>query len=292
MKTIQFGLITAFIVLMATSCVENSQKYKTLLAQRDSLQTHVNIVEDSYSQTLDLLSDVDSGFAAISETEKGLKFEMNNVEGKGKLKKDEIASRFAQLKTILNDNKTKVEKLQRLLASQDGKNSKLAATIKRLETELADKTASLDALQKELAAKDIQIGELNKTVGTLNSNISALNDETQKQKATIKDQETSLNTVYYYVGSSKELKDAGIVTSNGLFKAKSVLDGNYNKSVFVMADKRELSSIPTGVKKVKVLSNHPKDSYSLKTNDDKTVSIVISNPEKFWSVSKYLVMQK
>lgn len=292
MKTIQFGLIAAFIALMATSCVENSEKYKTLLAQRDSLQSHVNIVEDSYSQTLDLLGEVDSGFAAISESEKGLKFEMSNVEGKSKLKKDEIASRFAQLKTILDDNKAKVEKLQRLAAAQNGKNSKLEATLKRLEAELADKTASLTALQAELAKKDIQIGELNKTVGTLNSNISALNDETQKQKATIKDQETAMNRVYYYVGSSKELKEAGIVTSNGLFKAKSVLDGNYNKSVFVEADKRELSSIATGVKKVKILSNHPKDSYTLKTNDDKTVSIVISNVDKFWSVSKYLVIQK
>lgn len=292
MKTIHAGLLVAIFAVMATSCVENSEKYKTLLAQRDSLQSNIQIVQDSYNQSMDLLSAVDSGFAAISETEKSLKMDLNGMEGNGNSKKAEMAARFEQLKKILDENKTKVNKLQALLAAQGGKNEALAATIKRLETELADKASSITALQEELAKKDIQINELNTTVGNLNTNINALNEESKNQKQTIKEQDASLNKVWYYVGNSKSLKEAGIVTSNGLFQAKSVLDGNFNKSIFVEADKRELSSISTGSKKAKVLSNHPKDSYSLKTNDDKTVTIVISNVDKFWSVSKYLVVQK
>jgi hypothetical protein len=41
-----------------------------------------------------------------------------------------------------------------------------------------------------------------------------------------------------------------------------------------------------------VLTSHPKESYNLVTAEDKTVTIEILNPALFWSVSKYLVVQK
>lgn len=291
MKTIKFGFLTALIVLLSTSCVESSKKYKALLAERDSIQQNMTVVQESYNQTIDLLGAVDSGFAAISETEKSLKMELG-LEGNSAARKQEMAARFEQLKSVLDENKSKVSKLQALLAASGNKNGKLAETIKRLEAELVEKTASLSALQIELEKKDVQIKELNTTVNALSSDVKNLNEETNKQKNTIKEQEATLNTVHYTIASSKALKDAGIVTSGGLFQPKSVLAANFNKSVFTSADKRELTSIPTAAKKVKILSSHPKDSYTLDVKEDKTVVIAIKNAEKFWSVSKYLVVQK
>jgi len=291
MKTIKFGFLTAIIILISTSCVESSKKYKALLAERDSIQMNMQVVQESYNQSIDLLSAVDSGFAAISETEKSLKMELG-LEGNSAARKQEMAARFEQLKTVLAENKSKVSKLQALLAASGNKNAKLAETIKRLETELAEKTASLEDLKLQLEKKDVQIAELNTTVNTLNTNVKSLSEETSKQKTTIKEQETALNTVYYTVASSKSLKDAGIVASNGLFQPKSVLAGNFNKSVFTSADRRELTTIPTQAKKVKLISSHPKDSYSLDVKEDKNVTITIKNADKFWSVSKYLVVQK
>jgi ATP-binding cassette subfamily C protein CydD len=63
-----------------------------------------------------------------------------------------------------------------------------------------------------------------------------LKDESAKQQSTIKAQDESLNKVWYYIGTSKDLKEAQIVTSNGLFKAKTVMDRDFNKSVFTAAD--------------------------------------------------------
>jgi hypothetical protein len=292
MKTIKFGFLTALIIVLSTSCVESSKKYKALLSERDSIQMNMKVVQESYNQTIDLLGAVDSGFAAISETEKSLKMEMNGMEGNSAAKKQEMAARFEQLKSVLEGNKSKVSKLQVLLAASGNKNAKLAETIKRLESELAEKTASLTVLQEQLAKKDIQISELNTTVSTLNTNVKTLSDETNKQKNTIKEQDAALNTVYYTVASAKSLKDASIVASNGLFQPKSVMGGNFNKSVFTAVDRRELSSIPTAAKKVKIMSSHPKDSYTLDVKEDKTVTIAIKNADKFWSVSKYLVVQK
>jgi len=292
MKTIKFSFLTVLIIVLSTSCVESSKKYKALLSERDSIQLNMKVVQESYNQTIDLLAAVDSGFTAISETEKSLKMELNGMEGNNAAKKQEMAARFEQLKSVLDANKSKVSKLQALLAASGNKNSKLTETIKRLEAELVEKTTSLSELQIELEKKDVQIKELNTTVDALSSDVKNLNEETNKQKSTIKEQDVALNTVYYTVASSKALKDAGIVASNGLFQSKSVLGGNFNKSVFSAVDRRELNSIPTASKKAKIVSSHPKDSYTLDVNQDKTITITIKNADKFWSVSKYLVVQK
>lgn len=293
MKPLKFAIMTTLIVFTSTSCIESSKKYKALLAERDSIQLNMQVVQESYNQSIDLLSAVDSGFAAISETEKSLKLELNGIEGSSSnSKKQEIAARFDQVKKILDENKSKIGRLQALLTATGSKNAKLMETVKRLEKELSDRTASLTELQDQLAKKDIQIKDLNTTVTKLNTNVSALNEETSKQKNIIKEQDASMNRVFYTVASSKTLREWGIVTRNGLFQAKSVMAGNFNKSAFTAVDKRELNAIPTASRRVKLLTSHPADSYTLDINEDKTITLVIKNVEKFWSVSKYLVVQK
>lgn len=290
MKAIKFGVAVIAIAIATVSCVEKSAKYQALLAQRDSLQTQMKSVEGQYTQTMELLSAVDSGFASIRESEAQLKVDMKGMEGAAK--KQEIASQFEQLKKVLEDNRTRLAKLERISKQQAGKNSQLAETIKRMQTELDEKTASIASLQAELEKRDVKINELNNTVTGLNSNIAALNEESQKQQTTIKTQDESLNKVWYYIGTSKQLKEAKVLNSNGFLRAKTVLDRDFNKSVFTQADKRNLSVIPTGEKSIKVLSNHPNDSYKLTKGSDNTISLEITDVDKFWSVSKYLVIQK
>ncbi len=46
----------------------------------------------------------------------------------------------------------------------------------------------------------------------------------------------------------KQLKEARIVEGNGLFKTKSIMDGDFDKSAFTSADLRNLTRIETGSK--------------------------------------------
>ena len=68
---------------------------------------------------------------------------------------------------------------------------------------------------------------------------------------------------------------------------------DFDRTSFTTVDITKLSNIPVSGKEVLLLTNHPSDSYSL-TKDAKkmTTNLVISNPEKFWSASKYLVVQE
>ncbi|MBK6399613.1 MAG: hypothetical protein IPF75_15505 [Bacteroidetes bacterium] len=61
----------------------------------------------------------------------------------------------------------------------------------------------------------------------------------------------------------------------------------FNKIDYVVTN-----NIPIDSKTAKIVTSHPADSYTLNTENKKVVSLQITNPEKFWSASKYLVVVK
>jgi len=221
-----------------------------------------------------------------------MKLNIKNVEGNSKNKKQQIVMQLNQVKEILAQNKKRIEQLQRQSAQKGKESSTLALTIKRMETELEEKTAFLASLQNELAKKNIIIEELATTVDSLNTNVAVLHQVSEKQQDTIKNQDTNLNTIWYSVATSEILKEAKIITSNGLFRPKTVLDKDFDRNAFIQADLRSLATVATGSKRIKILSSHPQDSYKLVTDENKIITIEIINPSKFWSVSRYLVVQK
>ena len=66
---------------------------------------------------------------------------------------------------------------------------------------------------------------------------------------------------------------------------------DFNKDYFTQIDIRTTKEIKLYSKRVEVLTNHPTSSYSLVKDDKGQLTLKITNPKDFWSVSKYLVMQ-
>jgi len=291
MKAIRFYAIIAALAFVATSCVENSGKYKSVVAQRDSLALEKQALDSSYNQTIALLNDIETGFGEISQIESQMKVNLKGVEGGKSDKRALIGAQMKAIKDGIEKNKAKIAELQKL-ASKEGKvNSKLNQTIKRLQSEMDEKDLQIKSLQAELDQKNIKISELTTTVDVQSKNIAEQQNVMEQQKSTIKSQDIGMNTVWYCVASSKKLKEAKIISTSGLFQSKKVLDKEFDNTAFTQVDLRTLSSIPTNGKKIKILSLHPKNSYKLVTGADKNITIEITNPAKFWSVSKYLVVQ-
>jgi hypothetical protein len=290
MKAIKFYAIIAALVFMA-SCVENSSKYKAVVSQRDSLEQVKQVLDSNYSQTLAILNDVEAGFSEITQNETQMKVDLKGIEGSKNNKKAIIGAQMNAIKESIEKNKAKIAELRQLAAKNGKANSMLAETIKRLQSEMDEKALQIQSLQKELDAKNIKIEELNTTVSTQSKNIADQQNVMEQQKSTIKGQDTDLNTVWYCISTSKKLKEAKVITGGGLFQAKRVLDTDFDKTAFTQVDLRSVSSIPTNSRRATILSFHPKNSYNLVTGTDKNITIEITNPAKFWSVSKYLVVQ-
>jgi peptidoglycan hydrolase CwlO-like protein len=291
MKSIKSYAIIASLVFITASCVENSSKYKALISQRDSLEHVKQALDSNYNQTLVVLNDIENGFSEINQNETQMKLNLKGVEGSKSNMREVIGAQMKAIKDGIEQNKAKIAELRKLAAKRGKANNMLTQTINRLQNEINLKGLQIDSLQTELEKKNIKINELNTTVDVQSKNIAEQQNVLEQQKSTIKTQEENLNTVWYCIASSKRLKESKIISGGGLFQAKKVMSSEFDKSIFTQGDMRNITSIPTNRKSIKIISIHPQNSYKLTTDPDKRITIEITNPSKFWSISKYLVVQ-
>lgn len=161
----------------------------------------------------------------------------------------------------------------------------LEKTIENMTKQLEAKEAELNRLRQELDAKDIHIAELDETVNNLNTNVTNLTAESEQKSQVISHQDKQLNTAWYVFGTRKELKEQNIIDGG------KVLSSNFNKNYFTKIDIRKDKEIKLYSKSAKLLTAHPASSYTLTRDANKQYVLRITNPQIFWSTSKYLVIQ-
>ena len=150
--------------------------------------------------------------------------------------------------------------------------------------QLEEKDQQLEQLRAELNTKDIHIAELDETITNLNTNVTTLTEDNQQKSQTISTQDKQLNTAWFVFGTKKELKEQRILDGD------RVLQANFNKSYFTKIDIRVDKEIKLYSKSAKILTSHPASSYTLQQDANKQYILRITNPQIFWSTSKYLVV--
>ena len=270
-------LSVALVAFMLSSCVEKSKKYQQLLAEKEAVVLENQNIEKEYNAALGIISDVENNLSAIRDAEG-----MMLIENEGSTQRDQLNSELIQIKESMALNRARLDSLSNVLEKSNKDRSYLRNTIKKLQAQLEEKEATIAQMQEQLAQKDQEIAGLNTKVNTLNEDLNKVNAKNEEQSRLIAEQILEMNKVYYVGASKKELKAKGILTS------KYILRSEVPAEAFTQADKRELNEIAFDAKKVKVLSAHPADSYTIAKKGDQTI-IQISNPELFWSVTKYLV---
>ena len=128
------------------------------------------------------------------------------------------------------------------------------------------------------------ISELDETINNLNTNVNNLATESSQKSQVINSQDKQLNTAWFVFGTRKELKEQRIIEGD------KVLQANFNKDYFTKIDIRVNKEIKLYSKSAKVLTMHPSSSYLLQRDANKQYVLRITNPEIFWSTSKYLVI--
>ena len=226
-------------------------------------------------------NEVQEGLRQISEAEGRVALAKSGEGASSKQKmKEDIQFIAAQMKK----NKELIAQLQKKLEGSSLNATQLKKTIEGLQAQLVEKEKQLQTLREELDKKDIHIMELDESVNNLNTNVSNLKNESQKKTETINAQDKQLNTAWYVFGTKKELKGQRIL-ENG-----KVMNGNFNKNYFTKIDIRNTTEIKLYSKSAKLLTTHPSSSYNLVRDANKQYILRITNPQIFWSTSKYLVV--
>jgi hypothetical protein len=69
------------------------------------------------------------------------------------------------------------------------------------------------------------------------------------------------------------------------------LGQDFDTNYFILSDKTQLKVVPLFALQGKLVSKHPAGSYKFGKGADGKASLEITNPDKFWSLTKYLVVE-
>ena len=237
-------------------------------------------------------NDISEGFRQINAAESRVDLQRGAVAEGSLNAKQQIASDIEFIRKQMEENKEQIAKLQSMLKNSKNNPAQLKRAVESLTQELVAKTQRIEELQAELASKNIRIQELDAAVTGLSTEKEELTAENEAKAQTVAEQDKALNTAWFVFGTKKELKDQKILTNTGLFKKGQVLkDSDINKDYFTQVDIRTTKEIKLYSKDADILTTHPAGSYALEKDDKGQLTLKITNPKDFWSVSKYLVIQ-
>lgn len=273
--------------LMLASCSGNSKKIAEDSARIAELSAEYAEASSFNDSLMLLMGDIYTGLDSINMQE-GLLYSMGSGENVDR--RAEIRQNLANIKARLAANKALLDKMEGQLKASGNENSVLSKTISQLKGRIAKQDERIAQLENDLTAAKGQIEQLNTQVAEGQEQVKAETAAKEEAQAQTVAAENAANTVYYAIGTNKELKKNGLLEKKFLGQTK-VMKGDFNESYFTKADARSLSVIPTGSKKVKIWTNMPESSYTIVENSDKTKTIQITNPKEFWSITPYLIIQ-
>ena len=268
-------ILLAVAATIISSC-QDGPKREQLISSNDSLMAVIASRDAALEEMINTINRVEAGFREINEAQGRINLDATGSEISFN---ENIEQDFAYINETLQKNKEEIEKLKTQLSKNQGAYKQLHAMLENLQKQLADKGKEIEAMRDELMKRDIRIASLDKTV-------EELTQTNEESKQTIDIQEVEINTVWYAIGTKKELKNENILKSGDVLRAT-----NANLGYFTKADMRELTTINTYAKSAKLLTTHPENSYSLEKDSNKQYILTIKDAVAFWSISKYLVIQ-
>ena len=293
-KGAQITALIALVVLIAAGIIFYSmfkreqqrqvammedQKYSftELLTQRDS-------TINDWVLTFD---EIEKNLQSIKEKEKIITMSASDMEF-SKDRKKQIMEDINYINTLLDQNKKKIASLNEQLIKSGG-------TIKGLQNKIADLEAAMKQSEIEISDLKTALTEKNFKIEQLNGRVTDMQVAIEQKDQTINTQTDEMNKAFITAGTFKVLKSKGLVSKEGGFlglgKSKSLKE-NFPDSLFSQIDITVTKTIPVNSKGAKLLTEHPTGSYEMIHEDkDKIAYIEITDPDQFWKISKYAVVE-
>ena len=280
-KHFAFFVIIILTNFLVSNCSKGSDDSENSI--KDSIENVSSNLNGKLNEKDAAIQELVSSFNEIQENLNAIKEKEKIIskvtsDGDVKSKEDQIKEDIQSIYDLMAKNKDRIGSLSKKL-----KNSKLK--IEGLEKMIENMQATLNLKDSEIEELKTKIEGLNVELSSLTTNYKAVENESN-QKTEI------INTAFYAIGTSKELKEKNVITKEGgiigLGKTTK-LSSDFNKEYFTKINIEKTTSINLGAKKIKMLTTHPSSSYKL-VGEKPIEKLEITNTKEFWSASKYLVI--
>ena len=271
---------------MLASCDGFKGGSKDLKAENETLLMELNQRNAELDDMMGTFNEVQEGFRKINAAESRVDLQRGTITENSASAKQQIASDIEFISKQMEENKAQIAKLQAQLKNSSYNSAQMKKAVAALTAELNAKQQRIEELQTELASKNIRIQELDAAVSDLSAAKETLVAENEAKAKTVAEQDKSLNAAWFVFGTKSELKAQKILQSGDVLKS-----ADFNKDYFTQIDIRTTKEIKLYSKRAELLTTHPAGSYELVKDDKGQLTLKITNPTEFWSISRYLVIQ-
>jgi hypothetical protein len=260
------------------------QKYHQAAAGYQNMRAEEESTRERYGQAIGEIAAIQDSLNAIVLGDSAARLVSSDLEVERRLSEtggDAALARIAVLKAGIERTKVRIEQLDK--------------SLKRSGMKIAGMQKMLATLKKTVAEKEEQVAQLTTQVNSLQTEVASNHETIQQQTEQIEEKRRELGTIYYVVGTKKDLTKSGVVVAKGgVLGVRKTLtpSGQVQESMFTAldTDQQTMIEIPVAkTDKVQVLSAQPPASYSLEKLGDRVVLRIV-DPQEFRSVKHLIIM--
>lgn len=277
------------IVFLLFACNQKEKLQIDLLTkENEALRSESQSKDSTINQFFLLLNEIEQNLAEVKQKQQVIS---KNAIQSSELK-DDVRSQIDQdiqtINELMDKNKKTIAYLNRKLKESNLKIAEFERMLAQTVQQIEDRDAEILELKEKLTTLNFSIETLNAKLDTLTETNIELSHKVDKQIEVI-------NSAWYAFGTKKELLENKIIDKTGGFLGigkSTKMKADFDNSYFTKVDVSQTKSIDLFVKKAKLITTHPTDSYQIVYGQNGGVDkIEILNPDKFWSASKYLVIE-
>jgi uncharacterized protein YoxC len=285
MRTILFLAVLALIVGGCSTRTEELEKQNAALeSSNKQLSADVAVREEYVNHLTEAINDVYASVEEARAKERSILKESNSMESgiasERAHDKADMIERLGEIRTVLRDNRAKLDKLQAKLASSARQYAglqkmvaSLKATIEERDKSIAELTTRVEGLQHDVAQKTEVINQKDSVIDT---------------------QYRQITTTYYITGTRHELEEKGIIKKEGgflwgLLGSTTMLASGFDERLFRPMNKEVNMAIQVKGKIDQILPQRSAQTYSAEKISEEQSLLTIAQPADFWK-DKYLVI--
>lgn len=264
---------------------EELEKQNAVLQQQNKDLAEDLTSQDQYiDDVVTSVNEVYQGIEAARATEKNLLSESKGIEGTKAKNKDEVRKDLLERITVVNEslqaNYKKVADLQKKVNTSRKQSTALQTMVDNLRSTLQEREQSIAALEMKVKG--------------LEGEIAARSEQVRQREMVIDAQKKEIATVYYVIGTKKELEEKGIIKDEGgflwgLVGSTTTLASGLDPSYFTPIDRARNTSFRVEGKIREILPKRNPEYYTQQKKEGGESVLTVSDLDHFWR-DRYLVI--
>ncbi len=297
--------LVLFVAVLSLSGCTSKKEMEQLKAENQKLTEEKKKLEETSTKSSaastemqSTLNDVEKSLADLRGKE--LKAIQSSIdiaqEGKGNVgQKERLTAELAAIKKAVNENLAKLDKLEKEKKAAEAKAKASGQVTAALMHHSSVLEILIDELKGSLEQKQQVIATLEEKVLHLTKTVEEQAEAIKQKEGTIETQTKELNKAYVAIAKKEELKKKGLIEKKGSVLGLGggwLRTGKFDPEVFREIDLTKETEFPVAAaaKKARVLSDHPKESYTLEDAGPNASVLKVSDSAQFWRGSKYLIV--